>query len=203
MDQGHTRASALQLQRGLRGGAAPADDGHGAVVVGVSLVEAMHDLGQLLARHPQPPRPVEEAGGDHDGARGRPPAPRSAHRGDHESFSASGLVPLKRDHPFVLPHPHREALGHAPVVLDRLRPRRLARQRRERHPRQLQPLRRREEHHVAREVEDRVDQAALLQQHVVQAGRLGLNRAGQAGRARADDDEVVAGDFAVSVCVRV
>src|SRR5205085_11277913 len=76
------------------------------------------------------------------------------------------------------------------VITERLRPGRLLVRRNERQPADLEQLRRREEHHLRWEAENRIDEHALLDDEVVEAALLRGNRRGESRGPRADDDEV-------------
>ena len=84
-------------------------------------------------------------------------------------------------------------IDHAPVVAKRLEPHRLVVRRDQRQPADLQQLRRGEEHHVRREVEDRVDEDALLDDDVIETALLGGDGGGETGRTGADDQNVTNG----------
>ena len=83
-----------------------------------------------------------------------------------------------------------ESVDHFAVVAERLGPRRLLVGRHERQTADLQQLGRREEHHLRREVVNRIDERALLDDLIVEAALPGRNRCRQAARARAYDDEI-------------
>ena len=63
------------------------------------------------------------------------------------------------------------------------------------HVADLEQLRGGEEGHVRGVVEERVAEAALVDQHDVEAGALRVDGAGHAGGAGADDEEIVEGGF--------
>ena len=84
-------------------------------------------------------------------------------------------------------------VDHAPVVAQRLEARRLVVRRHQRQAADLEQLRRGEEHHVRREIEDRVDEHALLDDDVVEAVLFGGDGGGEAGRTGADDQNVTNG----------
>ena len=84
-------------------------------------------------------------------------------------------------------------VGRAPVVAERLQPRRLVVRARERQPADLHQLRRREEHHLRRVVQQRVDQRPLLD-HLIGQSRLRRgDGGGEPGGAGADNGDVACG----------
>ena len=92
-------------------------------------------------------------------------------------------------------HVERERVGHAPVVAQRFLPRRLVVRADERQAADLHQLRRREEHHVVRIVQQRIDERGFLEHDVAKPALFGGNRRGEAGRTGTDDDDVEVSDM--------
>ena len=91
----------------------------------------------------------------------------------------------------------RERIRHAPVVAQRLRPRRLVVGTDERQPADFQQLRGREKHHVRRIAQQRIDERALFD-HLAGQMALGSGDSGsEPGRACADDDNVTKQHLAI------
>ena len=83
-----------------------------------------------------------------------------------------------------------EGVGDAPVVAERLQPRRLVVRAHERQAADLHQLWRREEHHLGRIVQERIDERALFDDLTGELVLGGGDGGGEPGRAGADDDNV-------------
>ena len=92
-----------------------------------------------------------------------------------------GLVEVNRE---------RISVGGAAIVAERFEARRLVVRRHERQATDLQQLRRREEHHVSREVQDGIDERALLEDDITEVMLPGGNGRCQSCRPRSHDDDV-------------
>ncbi len=94
-------------------------------------------------------------------------------------------------HILILSNVELIVLRHLPVILQRLRPRRLLIRRRERHIANLQQLRRRKKCHVRRIMKQRIRQTTLIHQHDAQPQTLRRNRTRQTRRPRADHQNIL------------
>ena len=110
--------------------------------------------------------------------------------GRHDKYV---MLALDLDNLFVKRDLESISIDHAAVVPQRFKTRWLVVGRHERQTANLQQLRRGEKHHVGREIEDRVDEHALLDEHVIETLLLGGNGGGEAGGPRADDQDVADG----------
>ena len=187
--EGDLRPAPVEVEGRLGRGVLAADHDHRLAVELVRLRVVMGDVRQFLARYAELVGMIVAAAGDDHG----PGAPR---------LHAAGVVRRSNREDIIVPAPngsHRVAevdgkvvgVDDAPVVAQRLVARRLPVRRDERQAADLQQIRRREEDHLAREMEQRVDQHALLEGAKVETGALGGDGGGQTGRPGADDDEIV------------
>ena len=130
-----------------------------------------------------------------------PDAPHTANRaglegegrvfcGFRQTFSLLWRLRADRQHFLFERDLKVESVDHFAVVAERLGPRRLLVGRHERQTADLQQLGRREEHHLRREVVNRIDERALLDDLIVEAALPGRNGRRQAARARADDHQI-------------
>ena len=154
----------------------------------------MRDVRQILSGNPHHVRIVVTADRQHH--RAAVEASFDPQRGsglDREGPTAPRLRHVNRRHRLAQLDAQLVGVGYPAVVAQRLQPRRLIVGRHERHPADLEQLGRGEEHHVGREVVQRVDQHALLQHGVVQPVLLRRDGGRQTGRAGPDNDHVTYG----------
>ncbi len=108
-----------------------------------------------------------------------------------EGGDAEVTVPaLDAGHPLILADVEPVVLRDFAVVLEGLLAGGLLVGARERHVADLQQLRRGEEHHARGIVEQRVDQAALVDHHGLQPAALRFDAASEAGGPGANDQDV-------------
>src|SRR5262249_51400286 len=150
---------------------------------GMRLVVVVEDVRQILAWNPEPVRVVVVAGSEDDRG-GAPLAPvrEPEHEPAVRAFDPAHLLPEGDPEPV--------GVGRAAVVAQRLPLRRLFVRRDEGQAADLQQVGGREERHVAREMEDRVHEQALLQHLVAEAGLHGRDRDREPCRTRAHDQEI-------------
>ena len=165
------------------------------------------DVRQILARHVQQVRRVVVADREDD-VPGVPDAADSARRarldGKHRRrlggrFAARLQLALDREHRLLERDLQVERLDDLAVVLQRFGARRLLERRDERQPADLEQLGRREEHHLRRKIEDRIDEHALLDHLVVEPTLLGGDGGGEPRRSRADDEEIANGHLSMII----
>ncbi len=122
-------------------------------------------------------------------------APHAALRSavDDEHWCARLGVARDRLHLFAECYSELERIRDTPVVAERLVAGRFLVRRHERQPPDLEQVGRGEERHPGREVEDRVDERALLDDLVVELRFGGSNGDGETGRAGADNQQVADG----------
>lgn len=100
---------------------------------------------------------------------------------------------------FVLADVEPVVLGYLAVVLEGLGTGGLLVGRGEGHVADLEQLGRGEEGHVGGVIEERVGEATLVHENDTEAVALGCDGAGEAGRAGANDEDIVVGMFAHSI----
>ncbi len=193
MHQRDVRARAMQLQRRLRRRIAPADDDDALAVVRMRLAVIVAHVRQILARHAQEHRMIVVADRQSDMA-SEPDAADAERRArlEREQRPFRLVVGLARNRQHLLFERDLqvEDVDDLAVIAERLGARRLVVRRHERQAADLEQLRRGEEHHLRREVVNRVHERALLDHLVIEAVLLGGDGGRQAGRAGADDEEV-------------
>ncbi len=206
MDERHRRAGAKHLERRFRRRVAAANHDHAPPVVRMRLTIEMMNVREVLARHVQPVGPIKVADREHDGARIPDPA-TAARRGLNRKHPAVSTAPADFRILFHLDRedglPERdlqiEGVDHAPVVAQRLDPRRLLVRGHEGETAHFQQFRCREKDHLGRKPMDRVDEYALLENLVIQTAPLCGNRSREARRPRTDDDQIAYRHWAILV----
>ena len=173
----------VAVEGGLRGRVAHANHGNLLLHVREGLAVVVGDLRQVLAGHVHEVRLVEEARRDDDVARRV-----GILRGDDGEVA---VVAADLEDAFVEVELDGFALGHAPVVLDRLFAGRLVALHGEGIAANLDQLWRREELHVRGIADDGVDERALLDHRGLQSLAARFDGARQPDGACADDDDVL------------
>lgn len=187
-------AGPAQLERRDRRGVLAAHHHDVLPVVGVGLVVVVEDVGQRFAGNAEAVGVVVVARADRDvaGLEELAPVPRVDPHRERVAAAREGCDRAAQA------QFQAERVRDTPVVAQRLPLRRLLVGRHERQAADLEQLRGREERHGAREVEDRVDQHALLEDLVVEARLLRRDRGGQARGAGADHQQVLHGSSRVT-----
>ena len=187
MHQGDAGAVPPEIERGDGGGVLAADDQDVEAVVGMRLVVVVLDLAEVFAGDVEVVGQIVVAGGDDELACAMLEGAAEAVGGvDGEVavVAADGVDGL------VLADVEVVVLGDLAVVLERLDAVGLLVGAGEGDVADLEQLRRGEEGHVRRVVEERVAEAALVDQARGEARALCLDGAGQAGGAGADDEQI-------------
>ena len=168
----HRRAGAEQVERRFGGGVLAADDDDALAEERMRLGVVVRHVRQVLARHADPVRDVIRAGRDHDrprvhrrGARRAPTGCRRRTIRAHRVPSSRVIASTVSSNAIV----QLEDVRHAAVIAQRLEPRRLVVGAGERHAADLHQLRCREEHHLDRIVQQRIDERALFDHQMVEA----------------------------------
>ncbi len=187
MDEGDARAVAPEVERRDGCGVLAADDQDIEAEVGVRIVVVVEDLAEVFAGDVEVVRQVVVAGGDDE------LAGAMRERAAEAVGGVDGEVAVGAGDAFdglVLAYVEVVVLGDFAVVLERFVAAGLLVGAGEGHVADLEQLRRGEEGHVGRVVEERVAEAALVDQHGGEAGALGFDGAGKAGGAGADDEQI-------------
>jgi hypothetical protein len=187
MHQRHMHAGAKQFERRLGRRILAADHDDTLTVVRVCIGVIVRDVRQIFARDTEVVWQVVIADRQHHGSRvpfASDTAMRCRH-GEHAVIAAfdlgDGLV--IRDRNVV-------GVDDAAVIAQRFEARRLVVRRGQGQATDLEQFRRGEEHHVHREVEDRIDQHTFLDDGEVEPVALGGDRGSQSRGTSADDDDV-------------
>ncbi len=187
MHQCHTRAVPPEIQCRNSSRVLSADDDYVQRLKRVRLIVVVTDLVEVFAWNPEVVRQIVVSGGNHElaGAMLQGPAKPVCRMNGKVSVAASDALDR-----FVLPHVQLVVLGDLAVVLQRLVPVGLLVRAGEGNAADLQQLRRGEEGHVRGIVEQRVAQAALVDQHSREPRALRFDRAGESSRPRAYHQQV-------------
>ena len=185
MHERHARTVSEQIERGFGRRVLAPDDDDVLAEEGVRFRVVVGHVRQVLARDPEAIRDVIRAGGDDDACAARRMRASIAWGVRLDGEEGRAAVALRPDggNRFVERDLEPERIGDAAVVAQRLLARRLVVRADERHPANLQQLRRREEDHVRRVVQERVDERGLLDHEVVEPRLLRRDGGREAGRA--------------------
>lgn len=187
MDEGDARAVAPEVERSDGGGVFAADDEHVQAVEGMRLVVVVADLVEVFAGDAEVVGQIVVAG-CHDEPAGAVLefAAETVGGVDGEvAFAAGDSIDV-----FVLTHVEAVVIGDLAVVLEGFAAVGLLIGAGEGHVADLEQLRCGEEDHVCRVVEERIAEAALIDEEGGEAGALGLDGAGEAGWACANYEEI-------------
>ena len=177
-----------EIERGFGRGVPSSDHGDVLLPIGMRFGEVVGDVGKIFAAHAEKIRMVVEAGGDHDFfavilVRLR----LRINRMDDESFVVAGDA----FDALVLMDFEFEVLDGATVVFQGFDASGLAVGDSHRQLADFHALGRGEERHVRRIVEERIAEAAFINDERGEAFEAGFDSAGEAGGAGADADDVV------------
>ena len=186
-----SRPRPIELEGGDGGGVLSSHHDHRLAVVPVRLRVVVGDVRPLLAGNAEEVGMVVVAGGEgHVAGATRGHALRAA-RLHHEAHGVGRHLRAPQAHD-LLPERHVQAVGvgDLAVVLEALDLGGLLVRRDEGQAPDLEQVRGGEERHVAREVEDGVDERALLHDFVAEPGLVSGDGGGQAAGSGADDEEI-------------
>src|SRR5688572_8712264 len=154
----------------------------------------VRDVRQVFTWYAEIVRAIVIPDGEDDGAGVAHPRRATVRpRGDGKDRLTVVFVTLDGHHLFVKRNLQLIGIDHAAVVAQRFEPHRLVVRGDQRQAADLQQLRRGEEHHMRREVEDRIDEDSLLDDDGVEAALLRGDGGGETGRASADDQDIANG----------
>jgi hypothetical protein len=191
MHERDVRAATKQFKGRFGRRVLAADHDNTLPVIGMRVVIVVGNVRQVFARHAEIVGEIVITDCEHDGSRFPHATPAfGCGRGHHErsiavTFDLHDLL-LECDL-------YLEGIHDPPVIAQGLEARRLFVRTHQRQPPDLEQLRRGEEHHVHREVEDRIDQDALLDDGVIEPLLLGGDGGGETGGARAYNKHVTDG----------